>query len=87
MLENYGINCEIRNERLSSVVGHYQPFSTWIELWIKDDAMEDESIQNIEKFSQMKKKQPENPGNARNAGRKARASSPTAGNVGKDGFE
>ncbi len=43
VLENFDIQCEIRNEKLASVVGPYHPFGTWIELWIMDDAKHDEA--------------------------------------------
>ncbi|NQT34638.1 DUF2007 domain-containing protein [bacterium] len=43
VLENFDIQCEIRNEALASVVGQYNPFNTWIELWIMDDAKYDEA--------------------------------------------
>ena len=43
VMESYEISCEVRNENLSKVVGHYAPFGTWIELWIRDDSQLDEA--------------------------------------------
>jgi len=48
VLENFDIKCEIRNEKVSSVVGRYEPFGTWVELWIIDDTKLDEAQKILE---------------------------------------
>jgi len=49
VLENCEIQCEIRNESLSRVLGPYPPTESWIELWILDDARHDEASKIIAK--------------------------------------
>ena len=36
ILEAQGIDCEIKNERLSSIAGEIPMLTVWPELWVKD---------------------------------------------------
>ena len=43
VLENYGIECTIKNDNISFFAGELPVDKVWIELWIIDDAREEEA--------------------------------------------
>ena len=40
LLEEAGINCQIKNEYASGGVGDLSPFETWPEVWVSDEDAE-----------------------------------------------
>ena len=48
VLENCDIPCEIRNESLHKVLGPYQSFDCWVELWVLNDEQYDEALDILE---------------------------------------
>ena len=49
MLENEEIECVIKNEHLSSILGEIPPIECWTEVWIVDDSQYDRAVQIVEK--------------------------------------
>lgn len=49
ILENEEIECIIKNEHLSSILGEIPPIECWAEVWIADDSHYDRAVQIVEK--------------------------------------
>jgi len=47
LLQQAGIDCEIRNQNLAGAVGELPPFECWPEVWIYDDGDYDKAMEVI----------------------------------------
>lgn len=52
LLEQSGIESELRNDILGGASGEIAPGETWVELWVKDASQADRAIQIIEESMQ-----------------------------------
>ena len=47
ILENEDIECIVKNEHLSSILGEIPPIECWAEVWVVDDSQYDRAVEVV----------------------------------------